>query len=126
VTARASTRVRRRSLFEEAAAIVALEHPQGVELADLARRVATSPRQLQRAFAEAGQPGVRAYVHPVRMDRAARLLEEGLTVRAAARAVGYRQAGQLPGPFAPSAATCPQQRDPTSPDGRSQVPGAPA
>jgi transcriptional regulator GlxA family with amidase domain len=68
VAARASTRVRRRALFEEAAAIIALEHPQGVELADLARRVATSPRQLQRAFAEAGQPGVRAYVRRMRME----------------------------------------------------------
>jgi transcriptional regulator GlxA family with amidase domain len=68
VTASASTQARRRELFEEAAALIALEHPQGVELAALARRLAISPRQLQRAFAEAGQPGVRAYVHRMRME----------------------------------------------------------
>ena len=43
----------------------------------MARRVATSRRQLQRAFAEAGETSFRTYLQKVRMDRAAELLREG-------------------------------------------------
>ncbi len=52
-------------------------------------------RHLQRAFAQAGEPSGRSYVRRVRIDHAAQLLSDGWTVRAAAHAVGYRQAAQF-------------------------------
>jgi AraC family transcriptional regulator of adaptative response / methylphosphotriester-DNA alkyltransferase methyltransferase len=86
----------RRALFEEAAAIVALEYPDRLELDTVARRLATSPRQLQRAFAEAGQTSFRTYLRTVRMNHAKELLREGsLRVWEVAEAVGYSQPAQF-------------------------------
>jgi AraC family transcriptional regulator, regulatory protein of adaptative response / methylphosphotriester-DNA alkyltransferase methyltransferase len=86
----------RRALFEEAVAIVALEYPDRLELDQVARRLATSPRQLQRAFADAGQTSFRTYLRAVRMERAQELLREGsLRVWEVAEAVGYRQPAQF-------------------------------
>lgn len=93
--ARPGTKARRRALFDEAAAIIALEYADDPTLKGLVRRLACSPRQLQRAFAATGQPGMRAYLRRVRVEHAAALLEQGWTVRAAAEAVGYRQAAQF-------------------------------
>jgi AraC family transcriptional regulator, regulatory protein of adaptative response / methylphosphotriester-DNA alkyltransferase methyltransferase len=93
---RRATTVRRRALFEEAAAIIALEYPEPLELDTIARRLYTSPRQLQRAFAEAGHSGFRTYLCSVRMERADELLRDGsLRVRDVAEAVGYRQPAQF-------------------------------
>lgn len=93
---RRTTVLSRRALWEEAAAIVALEYPDRLELDQVARRLATSPRQLQRAFAEAGQTSFRTYLRTVRMERAEELLREGsLRVREVAEAVGYRQPAQF-------------------------------
>ena len=107
-TPRPGTIRRRRELFEEAAAIIALEYPDRLELVGVARRLASSPRQLQRAFAEAGETGFRSYLRRVRIERAAELLRDGWPVSEAARAVGYsqpahfakayrRERGRLPG-----------------------------
>ncbi|MGI8944760.1 MAG: helix-turn-helix transcriptional regulator [Thermoleophilaceae bacterium] len=86
----------RLALFEEATAIVAFEYPDRLELDALARRLATSPRQLQRAFNEAGQTGFRTYLRSVRMERAEELLREGsLRVNEVAEAVGYSQPAQF-------------------------------
>ena len=86
----------RRALFEEAAAIVALEYPDRLELDAVARRLATSPRQLQRAFAEAGQTSFRTYLRAVRMEHAEELLRQGsLRVWEVAEAVGYSQPAQF-------------------------------
>jgi AraC family transcriptional regulator, regulatory protein of adaptative response / methylphosphotriester-DNA alkyltransferase methyltransferase len=90
-TPRPGTIRRRRELFEEAAAIIALEYPDPLELEGVARRLASSPRQLQRAFAEAGEAGFRSYLRRVRIERAAELLGDGWPVSEAARAVGYCQ-----------------------------------
>jgi AraC family transcriptional regulator of adaptative response / methylphosphotriester-DNA alkyltransferase methyltransferase len=90
-TARPGTIRSRRELFEEAAAIIALEYPHRLELVGVARRLATSPRQLQRAFAGAGETGFRSYLCRVRIERAAELLRAGWPVGEAARAVGYTQ-----------------------------------
>ena len=58
--------------------------------------MATSRRQLQRAFAEAGETSFRSYLQRVRMERAAELLREGPTpVNQVASAVGYRQPAQF-------------------------------
>jgi AraC family transcriptional regulator, regulatory protein of adaptative response / methylphosphotriester-DNA alkyltransferase methyltransferase len=86
----------RRALFEEASAIIALEYPAPLELAAVARRLATSPRQLQRAFAEAGGTTFRTYLRAVRMEQAEGLLRDGsLRVREVADAVGYSQPAQF-------------------------------
>jgi AraC family transcriptional regulator of adaptative response / methylphosphotriester-DNA alkyltransferase methyltransferase len=90
-TARPGTIQRRRELFEEAAAIIALEYPDRLELESVAHRLASSPRQLQRAFAEAAETSFRSYLRRARIERAAELLADGWSVSEAARAVGYSQ-----------------------------------
>lgn len=69
---------------------------EDVTLASVAREIATSRRQLQRAFAEAGGTSFSRVLQQVRMERAAELLAEGsLPVQAVAGRVGYRQAAQF-------------------------------
>ena len=93
---RDSTRERRLELFEEAAEIVNREFREDLGLDEIARRLASSRRQLQRAFAEAGETTFRAYLQRVRMTQAAGLLrEQGLPVNRVATAVGYRQPAQF-------------------------------
>jgi transcriptional regulator GlxA family with amidase domain len=93
---RDSTRQRRRELFEEAADLVQREYQDELGLDDIAHRLASSRRQLQRAFAEAGETTFRSYLQKVRMARAAELLrEQGLPVNRVASAVGYRQPAQF-------------------------------
>ena len=76
--------------------IIEQEYPNDLELDAVARRLATSRRQLQRAFAEAGNTSFRTRLAEVRMQKALELLREGsLPVREVATAVGYRQAAQF-------------------------------
>ncbi len=86
----------RTSLYEDAKAIVQREYQRDLALDDIARRVASSRRQLQRAFAEVGNTTFREHLTAVRMDRAAELLasDQG-TVRDVAHRVGYRQPAQF-------------------------------
>jgi AraC family transcriptional regulator of adaptative response / methylphosphotriester-DNA alkyltransferase methyltransferase len=95
MTSRRATTARRRALFEEAAAIIAFEYKDALTLDEVAGRLFASPRQLQRAFAEAGQGSFRSYLCRVRMEYAAELLRQRLTVAEAARAVGYSQPAQF-------------------------------
>ena len=93
---RLSTIRLRTSLYEEATRIVAREYASDLELDDIARRIASSRRQLQRSFAEIGRTTFREYVARVRMIRAAELLRgSSLPVREVARRVGYRQPAQF-------------------------------
>lgn len=93
---RTGTVARRRALFEEAVEIIEREYHQPIELDDVARRLATSRRQLQRAFSEIGGVSFRSYVARVRMLRALDLLKDGrLPVREVANSVGYRQPAQF-------------------------------
>jgi AraC family transcriptional regulator, regulatory protein of adaptative response / methylphosphotriester-DNA alkyltransferase methyltransferase len=93
---RSSTVRLRTSLYEEAVAIVATEYERDLALDEIARRVASSRRQLQRAYAEIGDTTFRSHLTAVRMDAAAELLARGsLTVREVARRVGYRQPAQF-------------------------------
>lgn len=93
---RSGTIQRRRALFEEAVEVIEREYPSDLELDGVAHRLATSRRQLQRAFAEAGQTSFRTYLAQVRMRRALEMLLEGsLPVREVAGRVGYRQAAQF-------------------------------
>ena len=93
---RPSTVQHRTSLFEDAVAIVEEEFASDLSLDDIARRVASSRRQLQRAYAEIGETTFREHLTAVRMDRAAEMLQSrGLTVREVAHRVGYRQPAQF-------------------------------
>lgn len=92
---RPATLAVRRELFEEAVAIIALEYPGDLTLGEVAERLFTSPRQLQRSFADAGAAGFREHLRQVRMRHAAELLAEGLRVHEASHAVGYRQPAQF-------------------------------
>ena len=93
---RPATALRRRALFLDAVRIIDEEYAGRVNLDDIARRVVTSRRQLQRAFAEAGETSFRSYLQRVRMERAAELLREGSApVNQVASAVGYRQPAQF-------------------------------
>ena len=77
-------------------AIVEREYGDDLALDDIARRVASSRRQLQRAYSEIGGTTFREHLTRYRMDRAAELLaDRGLTVRDVARRVGYRQPAQF-------------------------------
>src|SRR4051794_12608359 len=93
---RSTTITLRSSLFREATAIVEAEYGADLALDDIARRVATSRRQLQRAYAEVGNTTFREHLTRVRMERAGELLRYGgVTVREVARSVGYRQPAQF-------------------------------
>jgi AraC family transcriptional regulator of adaptative response / methylphosphotriester-DNA alkyltransferase methyltransferase len=93
---RDGTQERRRALYEEAQDIIKAEYPSDLELDHVARRLATSRRQLQRSFAEVGNTSFRSYVAQVRMQRALELLQHGdMPVRDVASSVGYRQPAQF-------------------------------
>ena len=93
---RPATITLRRSLYDEATRIVADEYAADLELDEIARRVASSRRQIQRVFAEVGHTTFREHLARVRMDRAAELLAgDGVTVREVAARVGYRQPAQF-------------------------------
>lgn len=86
----------RTALLRDANAIVETEYADDLALDDVARRVACSRRQLQRAYAEIGGTTFRDELTRVRMRRAADLLEGGaLGVGDVARRVGYRQPAQF-------------------------------
>ena len=93
---RAATVELRSSLYTDATAIVEREYAADLSLDDIARRVASSRRQLQRAYSEIGNTTFREHLTSVRMDHAAELLaRRSLTVREVARRVGYRQPAQF-------------------------------
>jgi len=95
-TQRPTTIRLRTDLFRDATSIVAVEYAADLSLDELARRVASSRRQLQRAYAEIGHTTFRDHITAVRMDRAAELLgTRTLTVREVAHRVGYRQPAQF-------------------------------
>src|SRR3954462_13057720 len=91
------TTIRHRgSLFEEATAIVETDFAADLSLDEIARRVASSRRQLQRSYAEIGNTTFREHLTAVRMERAGELLStRGLTVREVAQRVGYRPPAQF-------------------------------
>jgi AraC family transcriptional regulator, regulatory protein of adaptative response / methylphosphotriester-DNA alkyltransferase methyltransferase len=93
---RAATISHRTSLFQDAVAIVEHEYASDLSLDDIARRVASSRRQLQRAYAEIGETTFRDHLTRIRMQRAAEMLAtRNLTVREVAHRVGYRQPAQF-------------------------------
>jgi len=96
---RPATIAQRTALFEDATDVVATAYAERLSLDEVARRIATSRRQLQRIYAEIGGTTFRDQLTEVRMERAAELLARDgarwLTVREVAARVGYRQSAQF-------------------------------
>ena len=89
---RSSTRERRRAVFRDAAAIVVARYSEPLTVGEVSRLVASSPRQLRRAFREEGEVSFREFVMGVRMKKAAELLlATQLPVAEVGRRVGYRE-----------------------------------
>ena len=93
---RDTTVERREALFREAVEIIERDYPRQIDLNAVAAEIATSRRQLQRAFAEVGGTSFRTYLARVRMRHAVELLQAGrMPVRQVAHSVGYRQPAQF-------------------------------
>jgi AraC family transcriptional regulator, regulatory protein of adaptative response / methylphosphotriester-DNA alkyltransferase methyltransferase len=91
-----ATNAHRRTLVDEALRIIEIEYANDLRLDDVAHRIATSRRQLQRSFQEVNGGGFRDALTRRRMIEAGRLLEERpLKVREVAAAVGYSQPAQF-------------------------------
>jgi AraC family transcriptional regulator of adaptative response / methylphosphotriester-DNA alkyltransferase methyltransferase len=87
------TRAERRRLYLLARVVVARHYRRDLTLVLVARALASSPRQLQRAYAQFGETSFREDLHARRMAAAAELLagQRSIPVRDVARLVGYRQ-----------------------------------
>jgi AraC family transcriptional regulator of adaptative response / methylphosphotriester-DNA alkyltransferase methyltransferase len=96
---RAATVARRSELFHEAVAVVEAELASDLQLADVAARIATSPRQLQRVFAEIGGTTFRRHRARLRLERAREHLLDGLSVSETAALVGYRHPAHFSAAF---------------------------
>jgi AraC family transcriptional regulator of adaptative response / methylphosphotriester-DNA alkyltransferase methyltransferase len=93
---RDGTAERREVLYREAMDLITHEYMGDLNLDGVARRLATSRRQLQRAFAEVGETSFRDELARVRMGHARMLLaEDALPVRQVAARVGYHQPAQF-------------------------------
>ena len=91
-----ATRAARQALFTEAVEILANEASRPITLEEVARRIATSPRQLQRVFTENAGMGFRSYLRRLRLSNAADLLlSTELSVGEIANAVGYGDGSQF-------------------------------
>lgn len=96
MTMRNGTAARRAELYREALAVIEREFATDLRLSAVAHRLATSRRQLQRAFAEVGGTSFRSELARARMQRARDLLAaDRMPVRAVAASVGYQQPAQF-------------------------------
>lgn len=83
----------RHRLYLLARAVVARHHRRPLTVAAVARALACSPRQLQRAYADFGRTSFSEDLARARLATAADLLaEQAIPVGEVARLVGYRQA----------------------------------
>lgn len=93
---RPATIRQRSALFEDATEVVSRDYARELSLDEVARKIATSRRQLQRIYLEVGNTTFRDQLTQVRMERAAEMLSQnGVTIREVANRVGYRQAAQF-------------------------------
>src|SRR3954466_7935270 len=93
---RNGTAVRREQLYRAAMTLTPSDYARDLQLEGVARELATSRRQLQRAFAEVGSTSFRDELAKVRMHHARTLLAaDGIPVRAVAASVGYHQPAQF-------------------------------
>ncbi len=96
---RPGTVVRRSELFDDAVAVLEADLTTDLQLTDVASRIATSPRQLQRVFAEVGGTTFRRHRASVRLERAATHLRAGNSVSETAALVGYRHPAHFSAAF---------------------------
>jgi two-component system response regulator YesN len=98
---RASTLSDRQRLYLLARVVVARHYRRSLTLAVVASALSSSPRQLQRAYAQFGETTFQEDLLARRMAAAAVLLIEqrAIPVRDVARLVGYRQAPHFAGAF---------------------------
>jgi AraC family transcriptional regulator of adaptative response / methylphosphotriester-DNA alkyltransferase methyltransferase len=91
---RPDTLASRRRLYLLARLVVSRHYRQPLTLGRVAGAVSSSPRQLQRAYAQFGETSFQQDLQARRMSVAAQLLAEqpAIAVRDVARLVGYRQA----------------------------------
>ena len=90
------TLIHRTSILREALDILEAEYASDLSLNEVAHRIATSRRQLQRCFEEHSDMSFREHLTAIRMNRAAELLvHTSDTVRSIAARVGYRQPAQF-------------------------------
>jgi AraC family transcriptional regulator of adaptative response / methylphosphotriester-DNA alkyltransferase methyltransferase len=91
---RSGTLDTRRRLYLLARVVVARHYRQPLTLIGVAEALSSSPRQLQRAYAQFGETTFEEDLRARRMSAAAELLIEqrAIPVRDVARLVGYRQA----------------------------------
>ncbi len=106
---RPTTLALRAELLEEAREIMRDEYAEDLVLDDVAGRIATSRRQLQRVFAELAGTGFREELAAIRMERAAELLHGPMPVGDVARRVGYRQSAQFAKAFRAHHGTVPSE-----------------
>ena len=90
---RSGTFATRRRLYLLARVVVARHYRQALTLGGVAEALSSSPRQLQRAYAQFGEITFQEDLLARRMAAAAELLIEqrAIPVRDVARLVGYRQ-----------------------------------
>ena len=110
-------------IWRAATAFIERRYARDLSLDDIAAAANTSPRQLQRVFAEFGDTTVRDHLCFVRMKEAMRLLEATrLPIGTIARRVGYREPAQFTKAFARQYGTVPSdirfaaRRDPPPAD----------
>jgi AraC-like DNA-binding protein len=91
---RADTLSERRRLYLLARVVIARHYRRRLTLAAVAGALSSSPRQLQRAYAQFGHTTFKEDLVARRMSAAAQLLVEqrSIPVHQVARLVGYRQA----------------------------------
>ena len=91
---RSETIATRRRLYLLARVIVARHYGHELTLAVVAHALASSPRQLQRAYEQFGESSFSEDLHTRRMTVGAQLLAEqrSISVEHVARLVGYRHA----------------------------------
>jgi AraC-like DNA-binding protein len=89
---RPHTRGERRRLYLLARLVVKRRYRETLTLGVVAKALASSPRQIQRVYAQFGSATFRDDLLATRMAAAAELLSQSaITVRDVARLVGYRQ-----------------------------------
>jgi AraC-like DNA-binding protein len=91
---RPSTIEQRRRLYLQARVVIARHYRRSLTLEEVARALASSPRQVTRAYAQFGGVTFREDLLTRRLKVAAQLLIEqpAIPVREVARLVGFRQA----------------------------------
>lgn len=107
---RPATREARLAIFADAVEIIATEYSRPIRIEEISRRVATSPRQLQRVFSDIGGSGFRTHLRAVRMARATELLATtDLPVKEIATRVGYDDPSQFSKAFKRTFGVSPSQ-----------------